>query len=352
MDWHSSGITNSYEFELLNRSLGHVGWLDNVTGGSIVQSYRGDYRVTATLELDGEIPPIDGYVRIWHTASKGGEAVRTCLATLLPDLPGMEYRLGRWTGSLDLYSAMKNLDTCLRTKDGGIGKNKPLAEYWSYIAGINGAVPLVMPGVSQTAKSTRSYVFEFGEPILSSLHVIADALGAYIEVDPEGRVCLAPYVLPSRRSASWTLSSGGDSTMLVGVQREEPEMVNRVIGRYEDDNGKTTYADAMLPASHPWSWAQTGRKVAVSIEPDSMTGSGSSWLQNLAEKELASISSTSSRYEVVTLFDPEVRPGTVGDVAYADSPSDPGLRFRAFCSQREIELDAAMTTTLTLEEMA
>ena len=53
-----------------------------------------------------------------------------------------------------------------------------------------------------------------------------------------------------------------------------------------------------------------------------------------------------------TLYDPAIAPGTVGDVRYADSPDDPGLSVRAFCSQREVALDAAMTTTLTLEELA
>ena len=351
MDWHASGITNSYEFELLDRSLNHTGWLDNVVGGSIVQSYRGDYRVTASLDLDGQIPSISGYVRIWHVATLGGETVRTCLATLVPELPGMEYRLGRWTGSLDLYSAMKKLDTSLRPKDGGIGSGKNLSSFWKTLVTDAGAQALILGGISTTAVSTKAFVFGFGDPVLSNVHVIADALGGYVEVDPQGRVCLAKYVLPSKRGVSWSLTSGPESIMLVGVEREEPDMVNRVVARYEDANGKVIYADSMLAASHPWSWQNTHRKVTEAIEPESPTGSGSTWLKSYADKQLAALSSTKSRYEVVTLFDPSIKPGTVGKVAYADSPDDGGLSFKAFCSQREIQLDAAMTTTLTLEEL-
>ena len=350
MDWHSSGIENTFEFETLTRGLAHTGWLENVTGGSIVQSYRGDYRVSASLELDGEIPGVNGYVRIWHTARKGGEAVRTCLATLVPELPGMEYRLGRWTGSLDLYSGMKRLETSLWKKDYGIAKGTAIAAKFSEFVVNAGSRAVISPGISTTAKTTSAWVLEFGTSVLSTCHSLADAVGGYIEVDPEGRVCLVPYVLPSRRSASWALGSGIESIMLIGVDRDAPDPVNRVIARYEEES-RTWYAEANLPSSHPWSSSQRGRIDAHAIDVDA-PGTGSGWLQKLVDTELAAMSDAGARYEVRALFDPSVKPGTVGDVAYADSPSDPGLRFRAFCSQREVELDAAMTMTLTLEEMA
>ena len=349
MDWHASGITNDFEFELLDRYLKHVGWLDGVTGGSIAEAYRGDYRVTGTLEFDGDAPPISEYVRIWAVSTLGDETVRTCLATLAPDPPSREYRYGRWVGSVDLYSAMKRLDTCLRNKDGGLGKNKLLADYWSYIVDFNGAVPVIGGGISKTKKTTKALVFEGGEPVLSSLHVVADALSGYIEVDAYGRVVLSKYVLPSKRSASWSLGSGGGSIMLIGVDETPPELCNRVIARFEDDDGKATYAAAYASASHPWSYESTGRKEAYFMDVGERTSTASNWLATLASQELAARMAAKSVFEVTTLFDPVVRTGTVGNVFYSDSPDDPGLSFKAFCSQREIALTPSMTTTLTLE---
>ena len=348
MDWTASGIANSYEFELVNTSLNHVGWLDGVTGGTITQTYRGDYRCVASLDTDGTVPPANRYVRIWHVARLGDETVRTMLATLQPDLPGGEYRLGRWTRSVDLYSPMKKLDTTLKVKDSGFSKNTVLAPWWSSTVSANGAVPYVSPSISQTKTATSARVWEFGSPLLSSLHDVANMLSGYIEVDAEGRVCLVPYVLPSRRGVSWSLESGADSIMLVGVGLESPEPVNRVIARYES-NGKVSYAASTVDPSHPWSYANIGRIVTEAV--DDPQGSGDGWLQKLTDRELAARTSAKGLYEVTTLFDPAIQPGTVGTVSYWDSPDDGGLSFKAFCSQREIQLDAAMTMTLTLEEL-
>ena len=350
MDWRASGIANSYEFELLDRSLSRTGWLDGVTGGSVEQSYRGDYRVAASLELDGEIPAIDGYVRIWHNATLDGETVRTCLATLVPELPDVEYRLGRWTGSVDLYSGMKRIETAIWQKDYGIAKNTAIASKWTDFVRNTGSVPYVAPGISTAKKTSAAWVMEFGTSVLSTCHSLADAVNGYIEVDEAGRVCLVPYVLPSKRSASWELASGIESIVLIGVEREAPVIVNRVAARHEL-NGKMYYSLADLPSSHPWSFGRIGRRESYSLEVDEVASPVQSNLDRIAANELAARSATGSRYEVRALFDPSIRPGTVGAVSYADSPHDAGVSFRAFCSQREIELDAAMTTTLTLEEL-
>lgn len=350
MDWSASGISNSYEFELLDRAMNRTGWLDGVTGGRVTESYRGDYRVSASLDIDGRVPPLSGYVRIWHVAELDGEVVRTVLATLCPERPSLEYSLGRWSGTLDLYSALKKCDETVRTAPGGLAKDKPLAAYWETMAGWGSAVPLVSAGISRTAKSTKAHVFEFGSPILSDMHVIASALGGYVEVDPEGRVCLVPYVAPSKRPDSWRLGSGERSIMLHGLVVEPAETVNRVAARYES-NGKAWHAHADAPASDPRSAASLGRVVTEAIDVDTVVGGGSGWLTRYVEDELASRLSVSDSYEATILFDPSVRPGTAGTVDYRDSPDGDPVTFRAFCSQREIELDAAMTATLTLEAL-
>lgn len=348
MDWHASGILNRFEFEVLDLKFNHIGWLDNVTGGSIEESYRGDYRVSASLDIDGQVPAITGYVRIWHVASLAGETVRTCLATLCPDTPALDYELGRWTGSIDLYSALKRLDQTVRTSPGGIGKNTLLANYFKTMVGWGGATALIGGGISKTARSTKSYLFEFGEPVLSNIHVIADALGGYVEVDPQGRICLVPYVVPSKRGETWRLGSGDDSILLPGLSSSPAEGVNRVAVRYETD-AKTWYATSDAPSSDPRSRAQTGRVVAEAIDVDTVVGGGSGWLQRYADNELKSRLSTADLFEARCLFDPSIRPGTVGTVDYNDSPGGGSVTFRAFCSQREIELDATMAATLTLE---
>ena len=52
MDWTSSGISNSYEFEVLDRGLNHAGWLDGVTGGTVTQTYRATFTLDAPKDVD------------------------------------------------------------------------------------------------------------------------------------------------------------------------------------------------------------------------------------------------------------------------------------------------------------
>ena len=351
MDWHASGITNDFSYELLDNSLKHVGWLDGVTGGSLTESYRGDYRMTATLALDGEVPAMRGYVRIWHTARLGSESVRTCLATLSPEEPSMEYRLGRWTGSVDLYSGMKRMDTCIRTRDYSLPKNTSIPTFFTSLVKAACAVPYIAPSISATAKTTKAIVLEFGTSMLTNAHVLADSVTGYVGVGRDGRVTLTRYVLPSKRAASWSLESGEASIMLVGLEREPEEMYNRVLARYEAD-GKTYYSSASLPDAHPWSISSIGQLIGYPMEADMVAAPIQANLDKQAAAELASLTSTRARYEVRCLYDPAIEPGTVGTVRYADSPDDPGLSVRAFCSQRELSLDAGMSMTLTLEELA
>ena len=351
MDWHASGITNDFSYELLDNALAPVGWLDNVTGGSLTESYRGDYRMTATLELDGDIPPLKGYVRIWHTSTLGSETVRTCLATLCPEEPSMEYRYGRWVGSVDLYSAMKRMDTNLRNKDRSLAKNTSIPTFFSELARYSGAIGAVDGTIPSTSKTTKAYVFEFGDSLLSNAHVLADAVSGYIHAARDGRVRMTRYVLPSKRAQSWTLESGESSIMLVGLGREPEEMYNRVVARYEAD-GRKYYGQADLAASHPWSWSQTGQRVTYPMDVDMVATPIQTNLDKLAAQQLASLTATRASYEVTCLYDPAIVPGTVGAIHYADGPDGSGVDVRAFCSQRETALDPSMTMTLTLEELA
>ena len=350
MDWSASGILNTFEFELLDGGLNHSGWLDGVTGGSVTQTYRGDYRVTGSIECDGEFPPMSGYVRIWHTATLGSETVRTCLATLVADNPRGDYVNGRWTGDVDLYSGMKRMDTSLRMKDTGIAKNRNLSDYWSGLVTAPGSVPLIEPGISLTAGATKAYVLEFGETWLTEAHMVADALGGYIEVADTGEVVLTPYIAPANRSASWSLVTDADSIVLPGVGRDPAEIVNRVAARYEVD-GKRYYGSAQLDPAHPWSRNNIGRWEMRSVDADAVASPIQTNLDKLAAKELDSAAGVGDRYEVRCLFDPSIRPGTVGTLTYIDSPGSEGITLTAFCSQREIDLDAGMVMTLTLEEM-
>lgn len=350
MDWTASGISNTFDYEVLDSALGHVGWLDSVTGGSLVQAHRGDYRVSASLDIDGEVPPVNGYIRIWHTAVLDGEEARTCLATLVPEPMDGDYESGRWTGSLELYSGMKRMDTDLRVRDVGLAAGGNLATAWANRVSGAGSVPLVSSSISADATASRAMVFEFGGSWLHEAHIIADALGGYIGVADTGEVTLEKYVAPARRSASWSLVTGPSSAILPGIGLDRAEVCNRVIARYED-NGRKYYANAVLDSSHPWSRNRIGRWEAATLDVEAVSAPIQSNLDALAERELDARAGVGDVYEARILFDPAIRPGTVGTVVYADSPDDAGVAFKAFCSQREVALDAGMVTTLTLEEM-
>lgn len=362
LDWTASGIENTFRFECVDsKQLGnHICDLEGVTGGKLTESYRGDYRVSASLDLDGTEIPEHCAVRIWHTARLGAQSVTERLATLIPQPPSRTLERGRITGSVELYSAMRSLDHDLLTSNCTIAKNTVAWSRFKSIVGNSGQVPYIDAGVqSANAKLGTAWTWEHGKSALTAAQKMADVCGGYIEVDTYGQICLVPYENPANRATGGTIATGVQSLVLMGVTLSQGDICNKVVCSYETGSGtnkKTYTAAAELDPAHPWSFASIGRWCAEEVESPSTINDKSSasyinsQLAATCKKYLASKSATTRTFGVDMLYTPEVQVGNAMWLDYRDADGGEHVNANVFISQREVELDAAMKTSLTCEE--
>jgi hypothetical protein len=362
LDWTASGIENTFRFEAVDcRQLeNHICDLEGVTGGKLTQSYRGDYRASGTLDLDGTEVPDHCAVRIWHTARLGAASVTECLATLIPQPPSRTLERGRVTGSVELYSAMKSLDGDLLTANSTIAKGTAAWSKFKSIVNNSGQVAVVDSGIQSTNKTLGSaWTWEHGKSALSAAQKMADVCGGYIEVDAQGHVCLVPYENPASRATGGTISTGIDSLVLLGVSMSQNDICNKVVASFDKGSGdskKTYTAAAELDPVHPWSFANIGRWCAQECDAPSTLDDKSSesyikaQLAAAVKKELNSASATTRTFGVTMLYTPEVDVGNAMRLRYQDSDGGEVIDANVFISQREITLDGSMQMELTCEE--
>lgn len=367
MDWHASGIRNTFEYELidpfdLDFSLG---FLDGVTGCKITETYRGEYRSSASLSLDGAELPIGALVRVWHKAKLGDETVRQELGTFMQELdPDMSYSYGRKHGTVNLQSTLMRLGTDKRAGDLAVPKSKAIVGHFEGIVADSGGTPYVYPFFSETRTFSKGHVWECSASALSEANRCADAIGGDIMPDAHGRVCLVPYQLPSLRSVSYEFPSGGKSPVLVGLKCSNPEVVNRVVVSYKHDD-VTYFSERRVDVTHPWHWRKIGRHATKEYSESSLDellgyelGEGEEptaaqiqkALDAKADSRLAENTQTFATWSASVLYAP-VSCGEVVTLPYNDSPGSEGLFIKGMLTQREITCDASMLMQITIEEV-
>ncbi len=351
MDWSKSGIHHEWQYQLVDSAtLTERGWLTNVTDAKLTEAYRGDLRSQLDIGLDGESVPLGCAVRVWHEATYGGETVRECLGTFHAEPTGGKYELGRMTSSATLYSSLVKLRDTRGKQVRSVGKSN-IINHFNEICGWALAVPWVTPGWNTSKTFAAAYVWQMpSESILAEAQRCADAIGGYLGVDETGRVTLTPYVNPSNMSEAWALLPG-EITHL-GVDVDVPDIVNRVVAKYERD-GKTYTSVADLDAQHPWSRANIGRVVAEELTGVTVEDGANiqKTLDDATKKERDAKARATRTFSVETCYSDAVRCGTAGRLVYADSPDDEGIDARVFCSGREVVLDHTADMSLTLEEL-
>lgn len=354
MDWNASGIINSFEYELidpfqLDLSLG---FLEGVENGSITESYRGDYRVTASIDIDGEFPPIRPLIRVWHVAELGDEVVREELGTFTQGRPTYRYRNGRRVGSIPLYSAMYRLSGHLRAGDSTIKAGTVVAGHFESIVKNAGGVSWLHPALDEKATFSADRVWESGKTVLSECHACADALGGTVGVDTHGRVTIERYQRPAVRSDSFAIDSETARISRDGVSVTTAEWHNCAIVS-ATVNDREYVGIAKVDESHPLHMRKVGYwrtdYTTLSDPPDSGVQAA---VDTAARARLDELMGAPNIYSANLLYKP-ISCGEVGTFWYQDSDDDDeGLFVRALVTQREITLDQTMSMKLTMEEVS
>lgn len=355
IDYTASGLRHSWEFVLVDsRTLEELEQLDGVTGFELVESWRGDFRQTGTIELDGVELPHWAAVRAYLTTAQGAEIERTELCTLMPQPTATTTLYGRPVASVPLRSMLAKLDGNLNAEDMGIGQGWSVPGHFSWCCSQSGAVPSVHPGISAAAPLTASArVWAAGESYLTEAHAMANACNGRIQPDSHGRVCLVPYQNPANVAESFEIPSGAASVTLPGFVRKGAQIVNKVIASYSRDNDKW-FSVAEVEPSHPWSYGHIGRYETLEATPPEIPEGANvqQILDRLTAQTLKSYSDTRATYSVQLEYMP-VRVGQVGTVFYQDSPSMEPVQVLGFVSERSIKKDgAAVSMELTVEAVA
>ena len=367
MNYANSSIQFSYEYELVDNSdlSTSYGYLNCVTGEpKITWSYDSELRCSATLDLD-DTTQLTGYyaIRIWLIArdTNTGETERRMLGTFLYDRSGGNYKLGRETSTLDLYSMLYRHQTDMRATNTSISASTVcMTQFERSVENGGGKPNYDTANLSTTKTFGKSFVREAGEAVISHLQLIADTVGGYLGVNPKGEITMTRYIPPAQRINTFELKST-DYILASGINIAFPKIINKVVATYtyNSTSGGTSNTVVLNASSqitedaHPWSFANLKVWKTEVIQPDTVEQNDSvatiqQKLQIAANQRLAEILAQTSTLTIKTIYNPALIDGAVGTVEYADSPNSTPLRYRAVINNIEMTCNAGAIMTLTL----
>ena len=231
-DWGASGRVDSYEFRLVDPfTLQETGeTVSTIEGESQLSfNYYGDNIATGTIVTDAD--DIGKLVRVYHTASVGGEEATEVLGTVFAD-----------------SSTATAKHRSVRT------------------------LPSLRDEASRT--HTVDIWFEIGTNKGEALRTICGWCGWELGVDPYGYVTVGAYTAPQDKAISYEFEDGESCTYAAGYDfsNTNAKAVNRCIAYFsrtskQDDPDKDNYdpwplSDSTfvdLPERSPFSYQRTGR---------------------------------------------------------------------------------------------
>lgn len=360
MDWNSSGIAHEFTFEAIpaNDLGSSLGFIDGVTGFSIVEDYRSDYRASMSLLCDGADIPANALIRIHHRATLDGSEFNEVLGTFMQDVASLTLIRGRYTGNIDFYSPMIALGTDIRPNDRGIAAGTKAAAHFESIVSNSFQRPL-LSGVSTSAVFPQFHIWEAGASVLSECHACADAVGGIVNVEPFGGIVLERYTAPVKRANTFDIKAGAESVTITGLQLTDPERYNKAIAFYDYSQGDTTTrlsASASVPEWHPWHPSKIGRWITVDVSSDvidfeegATVDQVKTALQSQVDDSIAAIAEVRRSLFCSMLYQP-IRAGEVGRFNYIDGGQE--ISTRAILATREINWsNGSLTMNCTFEEV-
>lgn len=217
MDWTRSGRTDRFTFETLTpaKKPQHLGWLSNVTGGTITWDWNSDTKVSGSIDVKKQKLVNNCLIRVRMVSALDGETKTTLLGTFFAATTDGEYEHGIYTGTVELKSTL-----CRHTED-KLRKNYTLAKghsaigYYKRMFTWLGGWPAVH-GV-RDRKMRKTHIVEFGKTPMDALKYIARYLDAEITVDAKGKTIMRHKTAASKKPISYRIPDGARSVTLEGV---------------------------------------------------------------------------------------------------------------------------------------
>ena len=279
-DWHRP-FTATYRFMRVSRSTGYeTAQLDGIKGGTLQLNQDTATFESATLGTASYFDLGADLVRGYLDAEwEDGTAESVCLGTWLATIPGRSVDGVQETCTAYCDGRLQELQDDSFSAPVTVDAGENIVSTAAAIAQQAGLTVVYTPSDAVLGSAwtfgMQSQGEEDGGSKLDAVNSLLSLAGySAASTDALGRVVMAPYVDPDRRTPVWTFEEGVNATFLSKAEeeRDSRDVCNVVLAIYESDE-QTTIGEAVDddPMS-PYSTVRLGRrKVAKYTYNDSAT---------------------------------------------------------------------------------
>lgn len=237
MDWTAGERRDRLVVALVDPiSYATVGYLSEVTGGSIVENYESDTRIAGTVETIAPESYVDlSMMRLVHEARLGSETYRETLGTFFALRSSGSTRNGAHRVTYDLKSVLYGMEEDYAPQDLTLGKGAQASAAFARICGLCSRRRRWVDG--NDTRWTKAWTLEAGDTYLSWLHQLASKSSNRLEVSTSGLVTMERYVRPSQREPLMRLAWNSPLVTSGGITdyTNEMEVPSRAIVTWEHE---------------------------------------------------------------------------------------------------------------------
>lgn len=296
MNWKDLDRTDSIRVVMVSPTDLTVEWgeLEGLvlSGCSIDTAYYSDTRENAKLEVHGEGWKRGSFIRVYHDIPEWGYSAP--LGTYIVTDQKAHLEKGEWTHSLTLQSILKGLSTEMLPRPWVIARNASVKK--AIDQNLKTASRPWVDLSANDAKLKSPAVLETGTSRLSALFAMCNATGNRLDVDPMGRVTVAPYVPPASRASVFEFDLSDPEGIMhdsLDLESDWLEMPDEVIVAHKysvTQNGKTVQKEidalAQVPSDSHQSKAVRGFTVSDFRDLSEMSPKTAKRAQDLAQSYL------------------------------------------------------------------
>ena len=298
-----------WQYQILDQYDNLVADLDGVIqgSGSFEQNVDADVRGSGSFVLDLIDPDIDWEsmrIRVWYR-QRGLEPYP--VLTALPSIPQESHTGPVVQARVGLLDKTSILQSELGHSYGVAAGSNILNKVRDLIFEV-GEDPTFLSLSSKVLSTALSW-----DPTTTYLRVINDLLNAAgyfsISTDGLGRFKAVPYVDPSKRPILWNFRDNAQGLYLPSFtrNRDTRNIPNKVrVIQKTDGTAEAPYADAILPASSPYSFESRGYWKTKTIPDVESAADGGVTLQLQADRKLADAVQVTTSFDITHPVIPEL----------------------------------------------
>lgn len=350
-NWHELGKRWKVTYQMVTPASpdSTMGTLEGVipSSATITESYYTDTRVQAQLSYIG-----DGWVRqsfIRIIAQLPDEGYSEELGTFLATSDDASESKGEWKTTLELESMLYALDVQAGKAPWTVKKGSMALAAMKQMLNTCHRPYTVLGGAKDHQMGSNT-VYETGGSYLERLYDLCDLCNDRLDVDGHGRVTIEPYIVPSARTASFTIDMGAsDGIAIDGISRSSNYLdrpTECVVYHREGSGADEKETRGYASNAGRVSFGSRGYVITKVVELTDMSPNTTARANAIAAEKLASAAGESIEWQVTT----EYMPIHAGDVGWLQNTGDPVYpnRQKVMVKNREIELEH-MTMKLTLK---